>query len=58
MTLDHTIKLFMDHQLANGRSPHTIGAQQRDLKLLIKHLDSDYNIREISKQLLLLVRMG
>jgi len=48
MTLEQTIKQFMDHQLANGRSPHTIGAQQRDLKLLLNHLDSDYNIREIT----------
>jgi len=48
MTLDQTIKLFLDHQLANGRSPHTIGAQQRDLKLLLKHLGNYYNIREIS----------
>ena len=48
MILDHCIRQFLDHQLANGRSPHTIGAQQRDLKLLLKHLDSDYNIREIS----------
>lgn len=47
MTLDHSIRQFLDHQLANGRSPHTIGAQQRDLKLLLKHLDGDYNIREI-----------
>jgi len=45
MTLDQTIKLFLDHQLANGRSPHTIGAQQRDLNLLLNHLDSD--IRDI-----------
>jgi site-specific recombinase XerD len=48
MTLDQTIRQFLDHQLANGRSPHTIGAQQRDLNLLLRHLDSDYNIREIT----------
>ena len=48
MTLDHSIRQFLDHQLANGRSPHTIGAQHRDLNLLLKHLDGDYNIREIS----------
>ena len=48
MTLDQSIRQFLDHQLANSRSPHTIGAQQRDLNLLLKHLDSDYNIREIS----------
>ena len=48
MKLEQTIKLFLDHQLANGRSPHTIGAQQRDLKLLLKHLESDCNIREIT----------
>jgi len=38
----------MDHQLANGRSPHTIGAQQRDLNLLCNHLGDDCEIREIS----------
>ena len=48
MTLDDTTKLFMDHQLANGRSPHTIGAQKRDLKLLINHLDCGCSIREIT----------
>jgi len=48
MTLNHTIRQFLDHQLANGRSPHTIGAQQRDLNLLLKHLDNDYNARDIT----------
>ena len=48
MTLDQSIKLFMDHQLANGRSPHTIGALQRDLKLLINHLYSNFDIMDIS----------
>jgi len=48
MTLDHSIKTFLDHQLANGRSPHTIGAQQRDLKLLVNHLDRDCDIRDIT----------
>jgi integrase/recombinase XerC len=48
MTLEHSIRQFLDHQLANGRSPHTIGAQQRDLNLLLNHLDSDYNIQEIT----------
>ena len=48
MTLEQTIKQFIDHQLANGRSPHTIGAQQRDLNLLLKHLDSDYDTGDIT----------
>ncbi len=48
MTLDHNIKQFMDHQLANDRSPHTIGAQQRDLNLLLNHLGNDCNTRDIT----------
>ena len=48
MILDQAIKLFLDHQLANGRSPHTIGAQQRDLNLLLKHLDIDCSTRGIT----------
>ena len=48
MTLDQSIRQFMDHQLANGRSPHTIGAQQRDLNLLVNQLGSDCDIRSIT----------
>ncbi len=48
MMLCQTIKLFLDHQLANGRSPHTIGALQRDLKLLMLHLSSEWDIRNIN----------
>jgi len=48
MTLDQTIRQFLDHQLANGRSPHTIGAQQRDLNLLLNRLGSDHDIRDIT----------
>ena len=48
MTLDQTIKLFLDHQLANGRSPHTIGAQQRDLNLLLNQLGGNCHIGDIT----------
>jgi len=44
MKLEQTIKLFLDHQLANGRSPHTIGAQQRDLRLLMNHLGAEIQV--------------
>jgi len=48
MKLEQTIKLFLDHQLANGRSPHTIGAHQRDLKLLISHLGAEIQVDHIT----------
>jgi len=47
MTLEHTIGQFMDHQLANGRSPHTIGALQRDLKLLLDQFGIKHDVRMI-----------
>lgn len=49
MTLEHTIKQFLDHQLANGRSPHTIGAQQRDLNLLLNHFGITCDIQTIAQ---------
>jgi len=48
MTLENAIKNYMDHQLANSRSPHTIGAQQRDLNLLLNHFGDDHNIETIT----------
>lgn len=47
MTLKQSIAQFLDHQLANGRSPHTIGAQQRDLNLLLDRFDIDCDVRTI-----------
>ncbi len=44
MTLEHAVTQFSEHQLSNGRSSHTIGAHQRDLKLLICHLNSEIQI--------------
>jgi len=48
MTLEYAVKQFLDHQLANGRSPHTIGAHQRDLRLLVNHLGVDITVSDIS----------
>ena len=48
MTLEHAIQQFLEHQLANGRSPHTIGAHQRDLKLLVNHLGGEIQIDRIT----------
>ena len=48
MKLGQTIEAFLNHQLANGRSPHTIGAQQRDLRLLANYLNNDCDIESIS----------
>ena len=48
MKLVQTIEAFLNHQLSNDRSPHTIGAQQRDLRLLSNFLDSDCDIANIS----------
>ena len=48
MTLEHTVAQFLEHQLANGRSPHTIGAHQRDLKLLINHLGREIQVDRIT----------
>ena len=48
MILEHAVKQFLEHQLANGRSPHTIGAHQRDLKLLINHLGGEIQVERIT----------
>ena len=48
MKLGQTIEAFLNYQLANGRSPHTIGAQQRDLRLLVNYLDKNCDIENIS----------
>lgn len=41
MILKSAIEEFLTHQLASGRSPHTIGAHQRDLRLLSGCLGED-----------------
>jgi len=48
MTLEQAIQQFLNHQLASGRSPHTIGAHQRDLRLLANHLGTDRDIDTIN----------
>ena len=48
MTLEHAVKQFLEHQLANGRSPHTIGAHQRDMKLLISQLGREIKVERIT----------
>jgi len=48
MILEHAFKQFQEHQLANGRSPHTIGAHQRDLKLLINYLGGEIQVECIT----------
>ncbi len=48
MILEHAVKQFLEHQLANGRSPHTIGAHQRDLKLLINYLGGEIQVERIT----------
>ena len=48
MTLEHAVTQFLEHQLANGCSPHTIGAHQRDLKLLISHLGGEIQVDRIT----------
>ncbi len=48
MTLEHAVTQFLEHQLANGRSPHTIGAHQRDLRLLISHLGAEIQVDHIT----------
>ena len=48
MTLEHAVKQFLEHQLANGRSPHTIGAHQRDLRLLVSHLGMEIQVDHIT----------
>jgi len=48
LTIEQAVLHFLNHQLANGRSPHTIGAQQRDLNLLLNHFGFDHNIQKIT----------
>ena len=48
MTLEHAVKQFLEHQLANGRSPHTIGAHQRDLKLLVSNLGREIQVDRVT----------
>ena len=48
LTLENTVSRFLDHQLANDRSPHTIGAHQRDLRLLVNYLGHDITVTNIN----------
>lgn len=48
MTLKDSVKEFMTHQLASGRSPHTIGAHQRDLRLLTNFLEPDVAVNNLT----------
>ncbi len=48
MTIQHAVTQFLEHQLANGRSPHTIGAHQRDLRLLVSNLGSEIQVERIT----------
>lgn len=48
MKLDEAVQRFFTHQLASGRSPHTIGAHQRDLRLLTACIGSDADISGIT----------
>jgi len=48
LKIKQAIEQFLHHQLANDRSPHTIGAQQRDLNLLLNHFNFDHNIQKIT----------
>ena len=48
MKLDEAVQRFLTHQLASGRSPHTIGAHQRDLRLLTACLGTDTDIAGIT----------
>ena len=48
MKLDEAVQRFLTHQLASGRSPHTIGAHQRDLRLLTACLGTDTDIANIA----------
>ena len=48
MKLDEAVQRFLTHQLASGRSPHTIGAHQRDLRLLTACLGTDTDISGIT----------
>jgi len=48
MKLDEAVQRFLTHQLASGRSPHTIGAHQRDLRLLTACIEPDADISGIT----------
>lgn len=48
MILDEATRQFLTHQLASGRSPHTIGAHQRDLRLLVNCLNADVTVTSIT----------
>jgi integrase/recombinase XerC len=48
MNIDQAVENFLTHQLASGRSPHTIGAHQRDLRLLINCLSAEVPITSIT----------
>ena len=48
LTIETAVSRFLNHQLAECRSPHTIGAHQRDLKLLVQHLGADVTISDVS----------
>lgn len=48
MNLDQAIRQFLTHQLAAGRSPHTVGAHQHDLRLLAGCLGGEKDITAIT----------
>jgi len=48
MKLEQAVQEFLTHQLASGRSPHTIGAHQRDLRLLMNHLGAEIQVDNIT----------
>lgn len=48
MNLNQAVQLFLTHQLASGGSPRTIGAHQRDLRLLTACLGSDIDVAHIT----------
>jgi len=49
MMLEQAIRQFLDHQLANGRSPHTIYAYKHDLELLVFDLTPDIRVDSIDR---------
>ena len=48
MILNQAVNQFLIHQRASGRSPHTIGAHQRDLRLLLGHLGGDCDLAAVT----------
>ncbi len=48
MNINQAVQMFLNHQLASGRSTHTIGAHQRDLRLLTACLGSDLDVAHIT----------